>query len=630
MYQLTLINYILIILALVSHYEIGKRFGIKSFFTAILTGLSASAMIVAILANVSAGMIRPYILIIIFIGFSLLIYDLFKNRKQIKYKFTYAAIKKYTLFIAVGVIFLVCNNPKTIFFKTEATETLFYFNSHYTYYASQPIEMLNATYDGRLKVANFYPYVWGMYHFFNSATQAIAQGLITHPTLITFFITQLIIIAVIFLAFAENFILFYGWSKKNLLLIAAWFILGLTIFSNSLSWNLSSTSPFSVFAAVLIILNLLSKKYREAILFIFILGISAFRMLPIAGCLILFFLIIYFIKSKFKLKDIIHQLKEIKFINYLSLIIYIFYIFVTLFSATNLPRPYDFHQFPIFAEQAMYLLFTYKFFGYLANLLGVEKLLFFNNSGFFNKILYSHWLSAIVLVVILIGFIYILFEVIYIGQKRSKALLYGFVLLSLLTIVYQYFSPHYTDIKLYIIAMPYLILMLIFGFRLTEQLKYIERIIFYCFIILAFTLSVIYLYVDIDTALKIPPIYIIFDVFLWAIIGAHIMIVSNKKIFFLINIFFAITMLLLLKPVFIGMTKTSDEENNSIKIPVTELFLNNFQRSNYVDNNNMLTISTSDPGTLDAYSSLLGANIAYTPGHETFMNYYFTDFGRSQ
>jgi len=623
MYQLTFTTYLLILLALTAHYPIGKRLGIKHFFSSTLTGLAVSAAIVAALANVYASLIRPYIFITILIGCGLLVYDIIHERIYHNWLVN-IDIKKYAVLVVVGISFLLLNNPKTIFLSTEGDETYLHFNRHYSYYASQSIEMLNASYDSRLKVPNFYPYEWNRYHFFNSATQAITQGLIQQPTLITFLITQMIIIVFMLLAFAENFISLYGWSKKNLLLLAAWFALGFTLFSFSIKWSLVTTSPFSVFAAVLIVISILSKKYRAAVLFLFILGLSAFRMMPIALCLIAFFCLVYLFKAKFNIKTIFYYIKKIKVIEYLSIAAFIIYNYLTYFSGTAAnAQGFDTN---IFAEGWLYMLVTFKFFGYITQLIGASKLLLFNQYGFFDKLLAAQWLQSLLLGVFIIGGFYVLSEMIYIGKKKPSFLWSSGLIITLITLVYHYFSPAHTDIKLYIITIPYLVLMVIFGFRLAEQSRFVDWLLFYGFIGISFASSIILQYTGVDPAIRVPPMYIMFDIVLWVIIGAYMLKMADNKKYLITNIIFSVAMLLLFKCDIIGMTKISDQDNNYIKAPVTEFVQSNFQRSNYVDENNILTMSPADPNLVDVYSSVLGANVNYTPGHEMFMNHRFTDF----
>ena len=58
----SLSNYALMILALGSHYSVGKRLSNQPPIVSCLLGVSLSAFVVATLANFSAGLIRPYIL----------------------------------------------------------------------------------------------------------------------------------------------------------------------------------------------------------------------------------------------------------------------------------------------------------------------------------------------------------------------------------------------------------------------------------------------------------------------------------------------------------------------------------------------------------------------------------------
>lgn len=622
MYQLTLANYVLILLALAAHYPIGKRLGIKPFFSATITGVCLSALVVASLANVSAGLIHPYILLTILLGYGLLVYDFVHLRKKsvdinVRHNFT----KIYLLLAAAGILILLLNNPGKIFLSTEGNDTYLHFNRHYSYYASQSIEMLDASYFSRLRVPNLYPLEWNTYHFFNSATQAITQGLIGQPSLFSFFIAQIIIIVFILSAFAENLLLAYGWTKKNLLALTLWFIMGFTLFSFSLKWSLITTSPLAVFAAVLIVIAVLTKKYRAATLFSFILGASAFRMMPVAVCLIAYFFIMHIVREKEKIKAVISGIKQIKVVEYLGIVLFAIYNYLTLFAVPAITPATTENN--IFSDGWSYMIVSYKFIGYIADLVGKPVLINFNLYGFFDKLLYSGMLRSFLLLFIITSSVLVISELIYIGKKKPTYVLYSSIA-TIVIVIYCYFAP-VPVIKLLLISIPYLLLMTVLAFRPSEKFAWADKIMLYGFIAVSFVSVLIMQYTRLNPDIKVPPMYIMYDIVLWAIIGAYLFITAVDTKRFYVNIALTTLMLILFKFDIVGMIRMSDGDDNYIKAPVTELAASDFKRSNYVDENNTLKIILDNPDMTDVYSSVLGANVPYSKNNAIFMNYRFTN-----
>ncbi len=281
MNQFTLFNYFLAVVALAAHYPIGKRLGIKPFFSACLTGIAFTALVVASFANIAAGLIRPYILISIAVGIGLLIYDGLRHR--IHHTGSKFLLKTYLFIAIIAGIFFVLNNPAKIYFAyPDDGSVKMHYQEHYSYYASQSVEMLNARYFSRLKIANAYPYEWTTYHFFNSAAQAVVQGLIQHPTLLTYFIAQMLITLFVFLSFIEALFYLYGASTRSVIITLVWFIIGFTLFFDSIGWNAIGSGIFSIYAVIQLLFSLMSREYRKSIIFAGMLGASAFRMMPIA------------------------------------------------------------------------------------------------------------------------------------------------------------------------------------------------------------------------------------------------------------------------------------------------------------------------------------------------------------
>ena len=225
---------------------------------------------------------------------------------------------------------------------------ILYFEGHQSYYASQPTEMLNASYMHRLKVINAYPYEWKPYHFFNSSSQAIVQGLIQHPGLFTYQIAKTLITIFILLSFGEFIFLNVKFSIQSILIFLFWLTIGFSFFSESLIWNFKTSGAFSVFAIANIVFTFLSKKYSDAIIFSFILGASVFRLMPIS--LLSIVMLIYLFYKSYLNKEFIKSFIKKNLLYDILLILFLCYNFLTLFSPEtmfyyNMRFPHKLEQF---------------------------------------------------------------------------------------------------------------------------------------------------------------------------------------------------------------------------------------------------------------------------------------------
>ena len=290
--QFSIINYFLMFVTIISHYPLGRRIIKSKFFTTCLVGLAFSALLVAIFANTFAWLIRPYIVIFILSSLVLLINDCLKLYRKKLFIFEY---KIYSLLLIAGFILFSINNPQDTFLKTNhLDQTFLAFDGHQSYFSSQSTEMLNANYFDRIKVSSAYPFEWKPYHFFNSSTQTIVQGLIVKPGLFSYLMAQLLLVIVILLGFGEHFFIKYKFSWINIAAYLFWLLIGFTIFQHSLKWSLTTTQPFSVFAVVSLIFSILAKKYKQSLIFLLVLGISAIRFLPISLISIMLLIIIFY------------------------------------------------------------------------------------------------------------------------------------------------------------------------------------------------------------------------------------------------------------------------------------------------------------------------------------------------
>ena len=125
-------------------------------------------------------------------------------------------------------------------------------------------------------------------------------------------------------------------------------------------------------------------------------------------------------------------------------------------------------------------------------------------------------------------------------------------------------------------------------------------------ILLAGTL--LYLYSGIDS-LKGPAAITMFEVVLWALLGVWMFKtrVSVKSLFpVILLVCFGLATGL-------GLTNILGHvDYSNAEVDITKLLDSQFQRSTYVDENNMAKFKTGDPYVDNAYSAILGANIYYT------------------
>ncbi|MDC3294192.1 hypothetical protein OAW18_07875, partial [Alphaproteobacteria bacterium] len=175
--HLNLLTYVCTIFVILAHYPIGRFFGQRNLLAGAFVGLCISALFVAILANTFAIGIRPYILGSLAILAPASLWSLWKSWASWSWLF----VLSYVSITLAGLAFLYLNSPWEAFFNSD--RTILGYNGHYTYYASQSIEMLKADYGSRLRALNLFPKEWATYHFYNTATQAITQALLPYPTL---------------------------------------------------------------------------------------------------------------------------------------------------------------------------------------------------------------------------------------------------------------------------------------------------------------------------------------------------------------------------------------------------------------------------------------------------------------
>lgn len=325
----SVLNYSLILIALLSQYGIGKRLVSKPLIITILCGVSFTGLIVGILANVLAGLIKPFIIMSIVGGALLTIYEFYK--KFNKEKPSVKSILRIMILIFLGSMFFLLNNPSKVHFEKQGDLIQIPYDPHFTNYASLSLEMLDANYFSRLKKRSFYPEYWSAYHFFNSGVFSVGQALITVPNLWTYFMVQTVVMILIFLAILEWFFCRAPSSIYHYILLALWVCIICTLYS--IEWQFRSTGSFSVLALVFMSISIFFKKYKEAIFFSVMLGISAFRLFPISLCIIAFILIKFIRLHKHDVT--FHVIKQwIRNNCWMSIyfILFLLYNFITLIS----------------------------------------------------------------------------------------------------------------------------------------------------------------------------------------------------------------------------------------------------------------------------------------------------------
>ena len=134
--HLSLLTYVFAIVSVLVHYPIGRFFGQRSLLTGALVGVCISALLVAILANTFAGGIRPYILGSLGILSLASLWSLWKSWASL----SWLVVLPYVSITLAGLAFLYLNSPWDAFFESE--KTVLNYNGHYTYYASQPMNLL--------------------------------------------------------------------------------------------------------------------------------------------------------------------------------------------------------------------------------------------------------------------------------------------------------------------------------------------------------------------------------------------------------------------------------------------------------------------------------------------------------
>jgi hypothetical protein len=606
------LNLALIIIALVPYFAIGRLFGVKKFFLPILVGLSFSALAVGLLSNFCAGLIRPFILVSMILGLVLLVKD-FK-----KYNFK-ENLLMYLFLGVIALIIFIFNDPIKIFINDQ----ILLFNQHYSYYANQPTEMLNARYFSRLQVAQFMPIEWSRYHFFNASAQASVQGLILHPNILTYFFAELVISILGLLAILENFLDEFGFNLKTVLISLIWTIVGFTIFANSIAWNLMTTGTLTVPAMVLVLISAYKKDVNSFIIFTLILGVSAFRILPLS-LILLALLVIYLFKTA-KATSFIAKVKQtFKMLvpNILFFFGYLFFVFYNL-ATVILGKPIDGSMLSSANAQLFYYsswiypLASYKIAGLLVHLKGGSQIFSqYKAYGYVNADLNPRILFAILVIFGLISAVFLIRLAISAMRKRP-VLFWCIMPLLLLAIIPFWFSL--LDLKfLLILTLPYLVFALALLNYIARSPR--EKTRFFILYIWLFVTAVILQFSGLNLAQKAPLLWVVCDIALWGILGLFLF--SRVKRY--PHIVFFLIIALMLIPVFNFHLKGMLAIDEKTSIDLKPLSGVNFTRKFFVSpTNNFCNFNFDNPTQADAYSTLLGCNLNFNEENKGFISYEF-------
>ena len=604
--HLSLLTYILAIASILVHYPIGRFFGQRSFLTGSFVGVCISALVVALLANIFAGGIRPYILISLVILALTSLSLLWKSWASLSWE----EILPYVSITLAGIAFLYLNTAWEAFFEGE--KTILNYNGHYTYYASQSIEMLNANYGSRLQALNLFPKEWATYHFYNTATQAITQAFLPYPTLFSYFVSQAVLGTMVLLTFVEVIFLREKSIVNKHLKASLFIIIGLTVFYDSMRWNLATSGTVSVFAAIHLILAIFEGNKKVAILFGTLLVASAIRLVPVVGPVLLLIILsdfndLYKERAGNPLKKFFSYLSE-RYLLLALLLGWTTYVVITLVS--GMPNQYTkigvgFGTYAWMQQLTSHILVTYVTDIFNANWLQYHeppKMLF--------RVLvhpFFTYLFPLCMLTITLVFTFKLREEI----KSLYKLRIKLPMWVQLTIFICFVAVFFFNIRFSIVSSFYVITAF-FGFLILRG-NYNQKTINFCFSVISLSYLLTFLFVSTGAnGITGPAAMAIYDLFLW---GLVLMIILKKWDYkrlthSLLAIFLVIS--------FHGKVSSIFAYGTITKVSISELALH--PRAYYVDKHGFLSkeaieLAKGNGKLLEAYSAIFGARLPYSLGN---------------
>lgn len=608
------LNFLLILIPCLALVPIGRLFKIRGFFTASLVGLSAVSLVVAVLANFSAGLIRPVVLLAVLLGLVLLVRQLGKVNIGKNYWL-------YLILVALGALIFIFNNPIKVFIHNQVV----LFDSHYSYYSSQAAEMLNAKYFSRLQVAQALPVEWSRYHFFNASTQAVVQGLVLHPNLFSYFFAQLIISILAILVILENLFLHFKLSIKTLLVALAWLIFGFTIFANSIAWNLMTTGTLTVPALVLMIFAAYRRDRNLFIIFTLVFGASAFRLLPLA-LLALLALAVYLYRKSAAGAFASRFLDTIKKMipNLQFLLLYLFFVlynfFTLIFGSPTAESQMSLGNANLYYHDGwIYVLSSYKVAGLLAHLKAGTTLF-----PSYDKLEYVKTGLDLTLVVAIMAALFICLGVLYVRfalncakNTFTRAILLSCALLPLAIL----FLPAALKLRfLLALTLPYLIIVFtLINFIVQDRKDKISFIIFYGAL---FVGALAFQFSPLAIEVKAPLLFAVCDVGLWGILAIFMFARTkgySQAVFFLV-------LSLLMVPIFSFHLQGMLAIDAKTPIEAKKALSADFKRTDFVlPHSNLCRFDLENPVQTDGQSALIGCDLKYSPKYNDFISYDFIE-----
>jgi hypothetical protein len=611
--HLSLLTYVFAIFSILAHYPIGRFFGQRNLLAGAFVGVCISALVVAILANTFASGIRPYILGSLVILAPASLWSLWKSWASL----SWLVVFSYVSITLAGLAFLYLNSPWEAFFDSD--KTVLGYNGHYTYYASQSIEMLNADYGSRLQALNLFPKEWATYHFYNTATQAITQALLPYPTLFSYFVSQAALGTMVLLTFVEAIFVREKTILNKYLKASLFIIIGLTVFYDSMRWNLATSGTISVFAAIHLILALFEGNKKAALLFGTLLAASAMRLIPVVGPILLFMVLSDF-------RDIYKAgagKGSNKFVSYLSeryliiclLLGFTAYVVVTL--VFGMPNQYTrfgvgIGTYAWVQPLTSHILVTFVTDIFNANWLEYHeppKMLFRVLAHSFFTYLFLFCMLAITAV-----FTFKLREEIK-SFHRLRVQLPMWVQLS---ISIFFVAVFFLNIKFFVVSSFYVVT-IFFGFLILRG-SFNQKTIDFCFSVIGFSYVLTFLYVSTGmNGITGPAAVAIYDLFLWGLVLMIILKKWNyKKLSHgLVALFLVIS--------FHGKVSSIFAYGLILKVPLSELTA--YPRAYYVDKHGFLSgeaieMAKGNGKLLEAYSAIFGARLPYSLGNnQSHINY---------
>lgn len=606
-------DYALMLLAVLVHAPFGKRLGISHPVTQSLVGLSLTGLLVACLANVAAGLIRPVILGAIALGTAFTVHDLLRLFRS-GYRPDRSAWAGWGVLAALGIALFLLNDPAKVFISHGPQgEILFSHNHHYPYYSSLSVEMLNADYLSRLKIMTAFPHTWTSFHFFNASTQAVAQGLIAEPGILTYFMAQTLLMILVFLSLGERVFATFGLTLRTAALLAAWLVLGFTLFGYVLSWNLASTGLFSVFAMGHLLYSLLLRIPGPAMVFAFVLGASAFRLMPVALVAMVNLFLLHF--RKVPLAANLASLKALNPFHYAGILLFGLYNVLTVIpeQTPDAAVPDAFHR------GWMHTLSSYQLLGYvLGPVLPKNPFSDFHDRAHIFRVPHqSPWAWLLILVLAALGAAACAFLVRAWVKRRPLGrgwnLLDGAVLLFAAALALLAARTPVKSAALFITCLPYGLFLSALLFWLDGRPVQGKGIIearrpFY--ILAQMFLAAMALQYLLGSHISVPVIYAVMDLLLWTAAGAALLLLVTPRGLALAACLLGVT------AVFLhfrgdGALKLSEEDHGSRKVDVSALFDPAKGREAWVDERGFLKSPGGDFTRVDVYSAILGARVDY-------------------